>query len=783
MFGFRASQVPHPVWALVVCAVFTAVGVAVLDDYGVSWDEFRQREIGLETIRYVLGQDDELMGNNPRRDHLKFYGTAFELPLLIVERVLGLQDDTRAILLSRHILTHLFFIASGFFCYLLTRRLFGSTAIALFAMLLFLLHPRLYAESFVNTKDLPLAAMFMVALFLTHRAFNKDTVGAFLLCGLAVGILINIRILGVVLFAAVPAVRALDLLFDAGGGGRKHAFITGGVFALAAMFVLYATLPYLWPNPIERTVEMFVTLSRHPVAFPILFQGELIMANDLPPHYIPTWVAITTPPVALLLGVAGIIGLIRRGWASPRDMLRHGNLKFGFLLIGCLIMTLIAVGVLTPTMRSGWRVTYFLYAPFCVLAAFGLHYLASVSGRTVVRAVAYTLVGVGILIVVLQMVRIHPYQQAYFNFLVDRETPGLLGDQYPLEYWGTSYLDGLRYLTETYPDSHIHVSGSYIGHYRRNRAFLPESARQKIVLKGEGEAIGDFYITNHFDDSYAHRSEVAIFAPIVHRREVYNNPVLSVAALDLSAADDTTADAYRQIYRDAVTGSPVVSGNGFDLYHNEPEKTLTYVNESCEPKDVSNRFVLSLIPFDANNLPVYVKQRGGNQRTLYFDFGEKGVKFDGKCLMVFQLPEYPIFQISIGHRLGGQNHFWGHLTELREVERIIEDPGDPVIRGKFDVSLGENFLLYSREPCAPADISDTFFLHLIPADRDDLPDNRQQYEFDNLDFNFAQAGVISEGKCIAWVLLPDYPITRIRTGQYIPESGQVVWKAETSVEE
>ena len=107
-----------------------------------------------------------------------------------------------------------------------------------------------------------------------------------------------------------------------------------------------------------------------------------------------------------------------------------------------------------------------------------------------------------------------------------------------------------------------------------------------------------------------------------------------------------------------MTGSPVVSGSGFDLYHNKPEKTLTYVNESCEPKDVSNPFVLSLIPFDANNLPVYVKQMGGNRRNLYFDFGEKGVKFDGKCLMVFQLPEYPIFQISIGHRLGGQNHFW-----------------------------------------------------------------------------------------------------------------------------
>ena len=34
-------------------AVFIAVGVAVLDDYGVSWDEFYQRDIALETISYV----------------------------------------------------------------------------------------------------------------------------------------------------------------------------------------------------------------------------------------------------------------------------------------------------------------------------------------------------------------------------------------------------------------------------------------------------------------------------------------------------------------------------------------------------------------------------------------------------------------------------------------------------------------------------------------------------------------------------------------------------------
>ena len=39
---------------------------------------------------------------------------------------------------------------------------------------------------------------------------------------------------------------------------------------------------------------------------------------------------------------------------------------------------------------------------------------------------------------------------------------------------------------------------------------------------------------------------------------------------------------------------------------------------------------------------------------------------------------------------------------------------------------------------------------------------------------------MSVGKCIPRVFLPDYPITRIRTSQYIPDSGPV-WEEETSV--
>ena len=88
-------------------------------------------------------------------------------------------------------------------------------------MLLFLTHPRLYAHSFFNLKDLPFLSMFMVALYLTHRAFRRDAVWAFALCGAGVGLLANIRIVGLMLFPAVLGMLALDAFYamKRGGGG------------------------------------------------------------------------------------------------------------------------------------------------------------------------------------------------------------------------------------------------------------------------------------------------------------------------------------------------------------------------------------------------------------------------------------------------------------------------------------------------------------------------------------------------------------------------------------
>lgn len=92
----------------------------------------------------------------------------------------------------------------------------------------------------------------------------------------------------------------------------------------------------------------------------------------------------------------------------------------------------------------------------------------------------------------------------------------------------------------------------------------------------------------------------------------------------------------------------------------------------------------------------------------------------------------------------------------------------------FDVRLRGNKLRYFRDSCAPADTRARFALHITPVDPGDLPDDREQHGFDNLDFAFSEHGLRFAGKCVAFVPLPDYPIASIDTGQFT--DGGHLWR-------
>ena len=72
-----------------------------------------------------------------------------------------------------------------------------------------------------------------------------------------------------------------------------------------------------------------------------------------------------------------------------------------------------------------------------------------------------------------------------------------------------------------------------------------------------------------------------------------------------------------------------------------------------------------------------------------------------------------------------------------------------------------------------------FFLHIVPEQASDLPEERRGPGFDNLDFDFFTRGGHFDGKRVASVPLPDYPVASARTGQL--DAGRKIWSAEFAV--
>ena len=762
----RPAAVARRHWALLaVCALFLLVAALTLDDYGVSQDTGPQRAVGKAALDYLAGNGERAF-DQVESPWDRYFGAAFEAPLvLILERIIGLEDS-RDVLLGRHLLTHLFFLVGGVFCYLLVLRMFGSRALALVATALFLLHPRLYAHSFYNSKDVPFLAAFMIALYLVHRAFRRDTLGAFILCGVGVGLLVNLRVMGIVLLAAVLALRALDLAFAGSGRERKRALLTGGAFALAAMLTYHASLPVLWTDPFGRFAELVDALGSRPLHFRNLFRGELLSSTDGPPFdYVPVWVGITTPPATLLLAIAGAVALAWRGLRHPRDILRDGPLRFGLLLAILPVIVAVAVVVLETNIHTGWRHLYFLYAPLLLLAIVGLRQLASPLRGRWTRIGAYALTGAGVAVTVVSMARIHPHEGEYFTVLVDRTTPERLVARYETDYWDQAPRAVLPGIVGEHPSETLFIR--FLRWGREQLTILPPDERRRIV------DVRDFV------PGERNFQELRDGQPC----PPHGAHVVRLYANTLSCIVDPVA-YFGGIRRAALAAEPLLR-SVYDVHHDG--RTLIYVRDGCPRDDVEAggpRFFLHLTPVDVG--AVWPDWRRTSAQRSGFDNRDQALRgalerIDGNCVAAVVLPDYPIAAIRTG-QITDDGVLWeadiafGEEAPDYAAARREALTKEPLARSVYDVHLDGRMLTYLRDGCTEAEADARFFLHVVPADEGDLPEHRREHGFDNRDFHLARSGARIDGNCVAVARLPDYPIAAIRTGQY--DGTGALWEVE-----
>jgi hypothetical protein len=490
---FQRLQSPTAQRALVYLffALFLGIGLAVYRDYGISCDEEIARySVGVVSYRYVVGHDKGPLLDSGDR----FHGPSFELLLVVVEEAFHLKD-LRDIYLARHLVTFLLFFASVVVFYRVLRRRFRSRVVGLTGALFLILSPRIFAESFYNCKDLAFMSAFVLALATLGRFVRDMNYRNALLHGLASGFMVDIRLPGLVLPAITLALAVgiwIASIWHPPSVRVRPLPLATYVVALCGFTFLF--WPLLWLKPFVHFRQAWENNSNYPCFGFVFYMGEQVRNKDLPWHYLPVWILITTPLLYTGLFILGIGRLAGSLCLRPLRLLAEQPADLGFLL--ALVVPLAAIIGLHSTVYDGWRHVYFVYPAFLFLSVLGLVTLHEALKRLTRSApaaacICLLLTALPLTATAVTMVRDHPHQYVYFNRLAGRDLKQA-GKRFELDYWGLSYREAYEYIVRNDPSPAIRVcSGPDF-----NKALLRPRDRARLIFTKGGMPAD--YVVSHY---------------------------------------------------------------------------------------------------------------------------------------------------------------------------------------------------------------------------------------------------------------------------------------------
>ena len=354
------------------------LGVALHRDYGVGWDEQLDRLTGIVNAKYValrlapeLARRQATFNEIPDlHDYADVdHGVLFQLPLVVLEKVVG-ADDSRDVYFLRHLLTWLICVAGTYALYRVARRYLGGVGWGLVVAAALVLSPRFFAESFYNYKDLVFVGFFTLGIGTLRRWLRRPTWPRAALHALACAAAIDVRTMGVLLVALTVGFAGLEAWLRPALRRRLAGGLLLFVPVLAAATVL--GWPYLWENPAGHFLAAFQRFSRYPSDMLTLYLGQEISVRNLPWHYAPVWLLVTTPLPYTALFLTGLAVVVAAVWRGPIRWLASPVGRTDLLLLAWFFGPLLAVIVLRSVMYDGWRHLYFIYPALLLLAGRGL---------------------------------------------------------------------------------------------------------------------------------------------------------------------------------------------------------------------------------------------------------------------------------------------------------------------------------------------------------------------------------------------------------------------------
>ncbi|MDP2922003.1 MAG: hypothetical protein Q8O12_06550 [Candidatus Omnitrophota bacterium] len=456
-------------------ALFCA-GIIVFKDYGLGFDEGSERRLGIMTLDYVFKHDPALFQTN------NFYGPVFQVALVGLERIFNLTGNLKNVYLMRHLATFLLFYTGVFFFYRLCVYRFKDRKMGLIGSLFLVLSPRIFADSFYNSRDIPFLSLFIISAYTLILYLENKTFARAFFHGLASAFLINIRPIGVIMLFLTIVFVMLDLFMPKSlRQDKRQGFSSLLAYIGVAGFFTVLFWPLLWGYPIHNGIilsKRFMHFFSDQPMFYTLYLGNYIKTSELPWHYIPVWIAISVPISYLVLFIIGCVSSIK-------------SLRRDLVFILWFFLPLIYIGVSKQPLYDGWRHLFFIYPAFLMIALIGLKdvwmsFNRGLGYKTAAGALTIFII-LNLANVARFMARYHPYQNIYFNILAGKNMADVK-NKFELDYWGLSYRKALEYIVRNDASEAIKVYVNNLPGVFNSYMLNPSDRKRLVYVKTPDEA-------------------------------------------------------------------------------------------------------------------------------------------------------------------------------------------------------------------------------------------------------------------------------------------------------
>ena len=441
---------------------------------------------------------DEILTIPETWDYYGSHGTIFALPMAYVEYFFNITDSQKYYFF-RHYFNHLIFLISNFYFFLLVKERFNNWIYGICGGLFLFLSPRIFAESFYNHKDILFLSLFIISLYYGIHFLRSPSLKNSILFSLTTALAIDIRIMGIIIAPIIIFFTYLKYLKN------KNFKISIGIASYLMLFPLLTVLfwPYLWENPFSHFIQVFKTLGSFPLDGYNFYLGDYYENTNVPWHYILLWIGITTPIFYLVLFIIGFSNYTLRfknrlfkisNYNSANDLWMGEKELEDLIYYILFIVPIFLVILLNSTLYNGWRHLYFIYPCFLLISLKGL-YLIDLNYFKKKNWYPIIIISIFLSHITLVMIKDHPYQNVYFNFLSGKNVE----TKFELDYWGLSNKQALEFILKNDSKPIINIGAAGPISLENSKQILSPLDKNRITIS---ENIKSDYIIDNYINWY-----------------------------------------------------------------------------------------------------------------------------------------------------------------------------------------------------------------------------------------------------------------------------------------